>query len=85
MSVTPGPVAMPSLMAKGRSAAVPGSNTVSMWPMHSSVTPSGSVPGMSAMTVSPSPRSFGSARTVAPRLRSRSAVQAPTSSTPAFV
>ena len=49
MSVTPGPVAMPSLMAKGRSAAVPGSNTVSMWPMHSSVTPSGSVPGMSAI------------------------------------
>ena len=30
MSETPGPVAMPSLMANGRSATVPGSNTVSM-------------------------------------------------------
>ena len=33
MSVTPGPWAMPSSMRNGRSAAVPGSNTVSMWPM----------------------------------------------------
>ena len=33
MSVTPGPVAMPSSIANGRAAAVPGSNTVSMWPM----------------------------------------------------
>ena len=30
MSDTPGPVAMPSLIANGRSATVPGSNTVSM-------------------------------------------------------
>ena len=30
MSETPGPVAMPSLIANGRSATVPGSNTVSM-------------------------------------------------------
>ena len=35
MSVTPGPVAMPSSIVNGRSAAVPGSNTVSMWPMQS--------------------------------------------------
>ena len=33
MSVTPGPWAMPSSIRNGRSAAVPGSNTVSMWPM----------------------------------------------------
>ena len=33
MSVTPGPYAMPSSMRNGRSAAVPGSNTVSMWPI----------------------------------------------------
>ena len=41
MSVTPGPVAIPSRTVYGRSAAVPGSNTVSMCPMHSTVGPSG--------------------------------------------
>ena len=85
MSVTPGPVAMPSAIANGRAAAVPGSNTVSMWPMHSSVGPSGSLPSISAITVSPRPSSLGCVVTVAPRVRRRSPVQRPTSSTPAFV
>ena len=35
MSVTPGPKAMPSSIRNGRSAAVPGSKTVSMWPISS--------------------------------------------------
>src|SRR5258708_7318519 len=39
MSVTPGPVAIPSLIANGRSAAVPGSKTVSMWPIRSTPRP----------------------------------------------
>ena len=85
MSVTPGPLAMPSAMANGRSAAVPGSNTVSRWPMSMSAGPSGSPPAMSATTVSPRPWSLGWVVIVAPRARSRSAVQAPTSSTPALV
>ena len=85
MSVTPGPVAMPSRILNGRSAAVPGSKTVSMWPMHRSVGPAGSSPARSAITVSPRPRSFGCVVTVAPRARRRSAVHRPISSTPAFV
>ncbi len=39
MSVTPGPVAIPPWIWNGRSAALPSSNTVSMWPMHSRVGP----------------------------------------------
>ncbi len=85
MSVTPGPVAMPPWMANGRSSTVPGSNTVSMWPMHRSVGPPGSAPGSSPMTVSPRSWSFSCDVTVKPRIRSRSAVQRPMASTPAFV
>ena len=55
MSVTPGPVAMPAWISNGRSAAVPSSNTVSMWPMHSRTGPYGSPPANSPITVSPSP------------------------------
>ena len=86
MSVTPGPVAIPrSSMANGRSAAVPGSNTVSMCPIASSVGPVGSLPASSPMTVSPSPRSFWWTVTLAPSDSSRARTQRPTSSTPSFV
>ena len=85
MSVTPGPVAMPAWISNGRSAAVPSSNTVSMWPMHSTTGPCGSVPANSATTVSPRPWSLAWLVTRPPRARSRAAVQRPIVSTPAFV
>ena len=85
MSVTPGPVAMPPWIANGLSAAVPGSNTVSMWPMQRSVGPWGSVPASSPTTVSPKPSSLGYEVTRAPSAWSRISVQRPIVSTPAFV
>ena len=51
MSVTPGPIALPPSDRYGRSAAVPGSKTVSMWPISSSRGPS---PSSRPMTRSPS-------------------------------
>ena len=57
MSETPGPCAMPSSIRNGRSATVPGSNTVSMWPTSSTVGPS----------ESPSPRTPIDGVAVAPR------------------
>ncbi len=53
MSVTPGPVAMPSTTRKGRSAAVPTGNTVSVCPMSSARGPP-AAPRKTASTVSPS-------------------------------
>ena len=54
MSVTPGPVASPSAMANGRSATVPGSKTVSMWPISMSRAPGDAGPLSVPMTVAPS-------------------------------
>ena len=70
MSVTPGPWAMPSSMRNGRSAAVPGSKTVSMWPMSSDARRRRPCRGTSPTTVSPK-RPVGSGRTStsAPELR----------------
>ena len=51
MSVTPGPNALPPSDRYGRCAAVPGSKTVSMWPMSSSRGPS---PSSRPTTRSPS-------------------------------
>ena len=83
MSVTPGPNAWPSATRNGRAAAVPGSNTVSIWPM--------SKPG--ARRADPGSRRRSCRRawrvawrvTVAPRRSMNPATQPATSSTPLFV
>ena len=61
MSVTPGPYATPSSIRNGRSAAVPGSNTVSMCPISRTRGPRG-VPENVPTTVAPY-RPLGSGRT----------------------
>ena len=78
MSVTPGPWAIPSSMRNGRSAAVPGSNTVSMWPMSSDARPAGRCRGTSPTTVSPKrPAGSGRTSTSAPSSRRKPAGPAP--------
>ena len=74
--------AVPS-MRNGRSAAVPGSNTVSMWPISSDPRPAGP-PSNVPTTVSPSrPSGSGRYSTGRPSSRRNAPVQRPTSSTPA--
>ena len=89
MSVTPGPRAMPSAsIANGRSAAVPGSNTVSMWPTSSSRGPPAvpRSPSQVPMTVPPNrPDGSGRRSTRAPLSTRKPATNEPTSSTPAGV
>ena len=86
MSVTPGPWAIPSAsIANGRSAAVPGSNTVSMWPMRSSRGAPGvpRSPSQVPMTVPPNrPDGSGRRSTRAPLSARNPATNEPTSSTP---
>ncbi len=84
MSETPGPVATPSLIANGRSATVPGSNTVSRWPTMSSAGPAASRLPRVPTTVSPW-SVFAVISTLAPRSPNALATQRPTSSTPTLV
>ena len=83
MSLTPGPYARPSRMANGLSATVPGSKTVSVWPMSKTVGPPGDPSNVPTMV---SPKSRLACRTTdAPSSASRVATQVATSSTPALV
>ena len=83
MSVTPGPVAMLPSRRNGRAAGVPGSNTVSMWPISRTRAPPGR-PSKVPTTVLPRrPSGSGRYSTRAPMLSMNSPVQRPTSSTPA--
>ena len=85
MSVTPGPVAMPSRIANGRSAAVPAGKTVSVWPSRRARGPPGS-PVKTASTVSPRAPSGSGWRVTSPPRRSRkAATQVATSLTPSRV
>ena len=57
MSVTPGPWAIPSAsIVNGRSAAVPGSKTVSMWPISKVRGPSDVPRGPSHVPITVAPR-----------------------------
>ena len=74
MSVTPGPNALPPSDRYGRSAAVPASKTVSMWPISSSRGPSPSRPAddeVAELRLSPSGSVVRCARRSAPRARQR--------------
>ena len=79
------------LIRNGRSATVPGSNTVSMWPTSSRAGPSGSAAAAPAPTDPRTPTTvspwstLGMTSTLAPRSRKASATHRPTSSTPALV
>ena len=85
MSVTPGPFAMPSAMRNGRSAAVPGSKTVSMWPISRTRGPPGR-PSNVVTTVSPSrPAGIRPGLDAAAEPSRKAAVQPPTSLTPSGV
>ena len=83
MSVTPGPYARPSASTRnGRSAAVPGSKTVSMWPMR--ITRGPPAAPRSVPTIVDPKRLAGSGRasTSAPMSDRNPATNRPTSSTP---
>ena len=76
---------MPSSIRNGRSATVPGSNTVSMWPISRARGPP-AWPSNVAMTVDPSrPAGSGRRSMVAPSSVANSATQRPTASTPSAV
>ncbi len=83
MSVTPGPWAIPSSIRSGRAAAVPSGKTVSRWPMRSARGPPLG-PWNVPTTVLPRV-AWAWISTWAPSRSRKAAVQAPTSSTPAFV
>jgi hypothetical protein len=86
MSVTPGPYARPPSTRNGRSAAVPGSKTVSMCPMSRIAGPAASEPGRRPITVEPSrPAGSGWIVTSAPTSPRNPATNRPTSSTPSGV
>ena len=72
MSVTPGPLAMPSSTRNGRAAAVPSGKTVSRWPTSSARGPAGS-PWKTASTVSPRTPSGSEWRVTSPPRRCRNA------------
>ena len=85
MSVTPGPKAVSSSIRNGRSAAVPGSKTVSRWPMRSTRGASAR-PLNVATTVAPSrPAGSGRISTSAPSSPRNDATNRPISSTPSGV
>ena len=85
MSVTPGPCAVPSSMRNGRSAAVPGSKTVSMCPMSRTRGPSALPPNVATMVLPNRPSGSGRISMSAPRSDRKPAVQRPTSLTPSGV